>query len=141
MPNMKLSPTFSFTVDHTDDLNNRYEGTFEDCAVSLSFADDQNIGRLRRVSLGAFQSGATTMADENDFFFAQAAAELAVRCPKESSPAWWQKRSGADLPSSCIGAVYAAMKIKLEEKVAEIQKKAKESKAEVRKDREKEAGQ
>lgn len=87
-------------IDYTDPLAEpakRYEASWS-FKLSLSIAEQQQVGRLRRQILGVVQ--ASTMADDVDLTFAQYQAEIQVRAT--NPPSWWTAKRGDDLPPELI---------------------------------------
>lgn len=125
----------SFSVDVTDELGERWQGTFEECVAVMSHNQEMAVGRARRNLLGPVNSD--TPADQQDFYFAHAVAEINIRNAKsECVPQWWSKAGGGDRSPRVVEAVYEAqnkaIKAFLDEKLG---KPAEKAGAEVRKHR------
>lgn len=98
--NRQIMQDVSVEIEYTDPMtepSKRYEASWS-FKLSLSIAEQQAVGRLRRQVLGVIQ--ASTVADDIDLMMAQYQAEIQVR--SVNPPSWWIAKQGDDLPPELI---------------------------------------
>lgn len=116
-------------IDHTDpETGRRFDGTFS-FKRSLSMADQQQVGRIRRQIMGG--GSVTNVADETDLMYAQFQAEIQVRAI-EPVPAFWAAKQGSDLPPELIKLIGDRLGEKLEQERAKRASAAKDAQGRMR---------